>query len=116
MSFRDRWKAALKKVDVPATLDLLLRDNTPLPYPKADLRESDKEDTEDKVDENNENEVEEVGDAQGDRAADSTPILIDDPPAPSGPAPIDSVPIPTDDPPVPVDSARVASAPPTETQ
>ena len=91
-SFRDGWKAALKKVDIPATSDLLVKENTPLPYPEASLRESDKEDEADEDDGNDEIDTEEVGDVRDDRAADPTPILIDDPSAPAGPALVDLAP------------------------
>uniref|UniRef100_A0A2N9GKP3 Uncharacterized protein n=1 Tax=Fagus sylvatica TaxID=28930 RepID=A0A2N9GKP3_FAGSY len=61
-SFRDGWKAALRKVDTPASSDLLLRENTPLSYPDAGLRESDKEDADEEEDEDEEDEVVDVGD------------------------------------------------------
>ena len=83
-SFRDGWKAALKKAELPASSDLFLRENTPLPYRDAGLRESDKED---EGDEDEEIETEEVGDVRDDRVANPTPILIEDPPASVDPAP-----------------------------
>jgi hypothetical protein len=52
----------------------------------------DKEDAEDEADEDDENEAEEVGDVQGDHVVDLTPILIEDPPAPAGLAPVDPAP------------------------
>ena len=72
-SFRDGWKAALKEAGVPATSDLLLRENTPLPYPKVDLRESDKEDVEEEEDEDEEDEVQVVGGVE----ANAVPTPID---------------------------------------
>ena len=66
-----------------------------MPYPEADLKESEKEDAKDEADEddeNDENEAEEVGDVQGDHVVDLTPILIEDPPAPAGLAPVDPAP------------------------
>ena len=52
--FRDGWKLALRKTDVPNSLDLFLRDTTPLPYPQAGLKDSNDEDEEDDEDETEE--------------------------------------------------------------
>ena len=110
-SFRDGWKAALKKAETLATSDLLLRENTPLPYPEADLRESDKEDVEEEGDETEGDEVQVVG------GVEAIPVLTpaECPLAPVNSVPADSAPIRTEDPPTLVDLAPVTSAPPTET-
>jgi hypothetical protein len=103
-SFRDGWKVALRKVDTPASLDLLLRENTPLPYPDAGLRESDKEDGDEEEDEDEEDEVQEIG------SVEVNPVLIpaDNPLALASSDPIDSVLIPTENPPAPADAASSA--------
>ena len=61
-SFRNGWKAALKKVGTPVSSDLLLRENTPLPYPDAGLRDSNKEDEDGNDDEDEEDDAEVLGD------------------------------------------------------
>ena len=101
----------MKKTGIPTTSDLLLRENTPLPYPEADLRESDKEDVEEEEDEDEKDEVQVVGGVE----ANAVLTPIDNPSAPVSSAPIDSVPVRTEDPVAPADLAPVASAPPTET-
>ena len=101
----------MKKARVSATLDLLLRENTPLPYPKVDLRESDKEDGEEEEDEDKEDEVQVVGGVK----ANVVPTSTDDPSAFVSLAPIDSVLVPAEDPAASVDLASVTSDPPTET-
>ena len=53
--FRHGWKSALSKTEQAETSDLCLCANTPLPYPKAGLKNSD-----DEVDEEEEEEEEEV--------------------------------------------------------
>ena len=69
---------ALRKADVPDSSDLFLRDNTPLPYPEADLKDSDDEDEEE-----GEDEAEEAGGEQDNQTVDPTPVAADIPPTPS---------------------------------
>ena len=42
-SFRKGWKSALTKTEQPETSELFLRSNTPIPYPKEGLKDSDNE-------------------------------------------------------------------------
>ena len=100
-SFRDGWKAALKKVDIPASSDLLLIENTLLPYPDTGLREPDKEDEDEEDDEDEGDDVEIIGDVQDDQAANPVLISTDDPPITATSIPVDSVPMTTEDPPAP---------------
>jgi hypothetical protein len=76
--FRDGWKSALKKADVPSSWEMYLRDNTSLPYPEAGLKESDDEGEDEKEDD----EVEEAGIEQEDLATDSAHPKTDNPPIP----------------------------------
>lgn len=111
--FRDGWKSALKKAAVPDSLDLFLRDQTPLPYPKAGLKDSDnEEDKDDEDDEDDADESEEAGGEQDYLVADPSPAPTDDPPAPLGSAPVD--PAPANDPPAPLGPVPVDPTPPSE--
>ena len=110
-SFRDGWKAALEKVDTPATSDLLLRENTSLPYPDAGLKESDKEDVDEEDDEDKEDEVLDLGDDRDGHVANPVLIPADDPSISFGMALVVSVPVPAGDPSVSSGMAPVASVP-----
>ena len=91
----------------------MLRENTPLPYPEADLREPNKEDEGEEEVEDDEDEVVAVGDDQDGHVANPIPIPTDDSLAAIDSAPVASVPIPANDLPAPMDSALAASVPPT---
>jgi hypothetical protein len=55
--FKDGWKSALNKAEVPDASDLFLRDNTPLPYPDARLKDTDDEAGEEDEDEEEDREA-----------------------------------------------------------
>uniref|UniRef100_A0A2N9FGI4 Uncharacterized protein n=1 Tax=Fagus sylvatica TaxID=28930 RepID=A0A2N9FGI4_FAGSY len=111
-SFRDGWKAALKKVSTPISSDLLLRENTPLPYPDAGLRDLEKEDEDGDDDEDEEEDAEVFGDVAEGQVIDPIVISAEDPPTATVSAPVDSAPVVTENPPTPAADEN-PPAPPT---
>ncbi len=86
---------------------MLLRENTPLPYPEVDLRASDEEDAGEKGDQTEEDEVQVIDGAESILVL--TPAIC--PLAPAITVPVDTAPIRTEDPSVLGDSTLVTSTP-----
>jgi hypothetical protein len=107
-SFRDGWKAALRGAEVPRSSALYLRENTPLPYPNAELKASDDEAEEEVGDEGEKSEAEELV------GSEVIPIVIptDDLPAPTPMVAVDPTPAPTGEPPAQEEATPLDSAPP----
>uniref|UniRef100_A0A2N9HW37 Uncharacterized protein n=1 Tax=Fagus sylvatica TaxID=28930 RepID=A0A2N9HW37_FAGSY len=72
--FRQGWKSALKKTEQPESSELFLRSNTPIPYPKEGLKDSD--------DEAQEEEEEEEEDGEGEEEIRPDSIQEDSQPVP----------------------------------
>uniref|UniRef100_A0A2N9H9C8 Uncharacterized protein n=1 Tax=Fagus sylvatica TaxID=28930 RepID=A0A2N9H9C8_FAGSY len=125
-SFRDGWKAALKEAEVPTSSALFKRENTPLPYPDAELKASDDEAEEDVGDEGEKSEAEQLVGSEvipivvptGDLpvatpmvAVDPAPALIGELPASEEATPLVSAPTLAGEPPTPEEATPLVSAP-----
>jgi chromosome segregation ATPase len=125
-SFRDGWKAALKEAEVPTSSALFKRENTPLPYPDAELKASDDEAEEDVGDEGEKSEAEQLVGSEvipivvptGDLpvatpmvAVDPAPALIGELPASEEATPLVSAPTLAGEPPAPEEATPLVSAP-----
>ncbi len=68
----------MKKADVPSSSNMYIKSNTPIPYPKVGLKESDDEDEDD------DDEAKEAEAEQEAQEVDPAPPVIGNPPTPNG--------------------------------